>query len=60
MNKATGKPIIEVNSIYYRPAEVDTLLGDPTKAKEKLGWESKTSFEKLVKMMAVSMEMILI
>ena len=54
VNKATGKPIIEVNSIYYRPAEVDTLLGDPTKAKEKLGWESKTSFEKLVKMMAVS------
>lgn len=45
---ATGKCIVEVDSRYFRPNEVDTLLGDATKAKEKLGWESKTSFHDLV------------
>ena len=54
INKATGKPIIEVDSDYFRPAEVETLLGDSSKAKKKLGWESKTTFEKLVKMMVIS------
>ena len=46
-----GKPVIRVNSKYFRPAEVETLLGDPTKAKEKLGWEPKTSFKQLVEEM---------
>ena len=36
---------------YMRPAEVDTLLADPTKAREQLGWQSRTSFEELVQIM---------
>ncbi|MCZ4696351.1 GDP-mannose 4,6-dehydratase [Ancylomarina euxinus] len=50
-NKETGEIIVEINPKYFRPTEVDLLLGDPTKAKEKLGWVSKTSLEELVKMM---------
>ena len=42
---------VEVSSAYYRPAEVDLLIGDFSKAKEQLGWESKTSFADLVKLM---------
>lgn len=50
--KQTGKTIIEVDSNYYRPAEVETLLGNPTKAKQNLGWNpNKTSLEDLVKIM---------
>ncbi|MFC2396521.1 MAG: GDP-mannose 4,6-dehydratase [Porphyromonas pasteri] len=49
---ATGRVLIEVDPKYFRPAEVETLLGDPTKAKELLGWNpSKTSFEELVRIM---------
>jgi len=44
----TGKCIVEVDPKYFRPAEVETLLGDPTKAKEKLGWVPKTSLQELV------------
>lgn len=44
----SGKCIIEVDPKYFRPAEVETLLGDPSKAKEKLGWTPKTSLEELV------------
>ncbi|NIN36229.1 MAG: GDP-mannose 4,6-dehydratase, partial [Gammaproteobacteria bacterium] len=40
-----------VDPHYFRPAEVDTLLGDPTKAKEKLGWQIKIPFEELVREM---------
>lgn len=48
----TGKILIEVDSNYYRPAEVESLLGDPTKAKTQLGWNpSQTSIEELVKIM---------
>jgi GDPmannose 4,6-dehydratase len=43
-----GKVIVKIDSRYFRPAEVETLLGDPTKAKEKLGWTPKTSFQELV------------
>lgn len=46
-----GNVIVEIDERYYRPAEVDTLLGDYTKAKEKLGWEPKVKFEDLVKIM---------
>ena len=42
---------IEIDPRYFRPAEVNELLGDCTKAKEKLGWEATTSLEELVKMM---------
>lgn len=48
----TGRVLVEVDPKYFRPAEVETLLGDPTKAKELLGWNpSKTSFEELVRIM---------
>lgn len=45
---ATDKCIVAVDPRYFRPAEVETLLGDPTKAKEKLGWVPKTTFQELV------------
>jgi len=44
----TGKVVVRVDSKYFRPAEVETLLGDATKAKEKLGWKPKTDFKELV------------
>jgi GDPmannose 4,6-dehydratase len=47
----TGKPIVAVDSRYFRPTEVETLLGDPTKAKEKLGWVPKTTLDELVREM---------
>ncbi len=53
INKLTGKPVIKVDPKYFRPAEVETLLGDATKAKEKLGWEPKISFEQLVEDMCI-------
>ncbi|WP_449537880.1 GDP-mannose 4,6-dehydratase [Ferdinandcohnia sp. Marseille-Q9671] len=49
INKSTGKVIVEVDPKFFRPAEVEQLLGDPTKARTLLGWNpTKTSFEKLV------------
>ncbi len=54
INKDTEETIIEINPEYFRPTEVDSLLGDPKKAKEKLGWETKISFEELVKEMIES------
>lgn len=47
-DKRTGKCIVAVDPKYYRPAEVETLLGDPSKAKQKLGWVPTTSFQELV------------
>lgn len=50
--KKTGKTIIEIDEKYYRPAEVESLLGDPTKARTQLGWNPRqTSFEELVRIM---------
>ena len=49
----TKKPVIKVDPKYFRPAEVETLLGDATKAKEKLGWEPKISFKELVEDMVL-------
>ena len=51
VNTLTGKTILKVNSKYYRPAEVETLLGDASKAKKVLNWQPKTSFDTLVSMM---------
>jgi GDPmannose 4,6-dehydratase len=52
-----GDKIVAVDPRYFRPAEVETLLGDPGKAKEKLGWEPTTSLTKLVEeMMAYDLE----
>ena len=49
-----GDVIVKVDSRYYRPTEVETLLGDPSKAKEKLGWVPRTTFEELVREMTKS------
>ena len=49
----TKRPIIKVDKRYFRPAEVESLLGDPTKAKEKLGWEPTTTFKQLVEDMCI-------
>ncbi len=51
VNARTGDIVIEIDPRYFRPTEVDTLTGDPTKAIEKLGWKAKVGFEDLVKMM---------
>jgi GDPmannose 4,6-dehydratase len=53
IDKNTGKTIVKVNAKYFRPAEVETLLGDATNAKEKLGWEPKISFKQLVEDMCI-------
>ena len=52
IDRATGRTLVEVSPEFFRPAEVDLLLGDPSKARELLGWNPrKTSFEELVKIM---------
>ena len=48
---ATGKTLVRVNPKYFRPAEVDLLIGNPARAKEILGWEPKTTLEQLCQMM---------
>jgi len=54
IDKATGKVLIEVDQKYFRPTEVDILVGDASKAKEKLGWTPKVSLSELVKMMVTA------
>lgn len=51
IDRATGREVIGVDPRYYRPSEVETLLGDPTKARQILGWEPKTTFHQLIKEM---------
>ncbi len=51
VDAATGDALVEIDPRYYRPTEVELLLGDPTKAKEKLGWVAKVGLRELVKMM---------
>ncbi len=53
IDRLTKRTVIKVSPKYFRPAEVETLLGDATKAKEKLGWEPKISFEQLVEDMCI-------
>jgi GDPmannose 4,6-dehydratase len=50
----SGRTVVKVDARYFRPAEVESLLGDATKAREKLGWVPKTSFEQLVEDMCVN------
>ena len=50
----TGRALVQVDPRYFRPAEVDILIGDPSKAKEKLGWEPKVSLQELVKVMVAT------
>jgi GDPmannose 4,6-dehydratase len=52
--KSSGKKVICIDSRYFRPTEVDILIGNPAKAKEKLGWQPKTTFKELVKIMVTS------
>ena len=52
VDKKTGKSIIEIDQKYFRPAEVELLIGDYSKAKKELGWKPKTKFKELVKIMA--------
>ena len=54
VGKFNGKIVVKINPKFYRPADVDLLLGDYSKAKEKLGWEPKTKFKELVKIMVES------
>jgi len=51
IDKANGKVRVEIDPSYYRPTEVDLLLGDASKAKKELGWEAKVKFEELVQIM---------
>jgi GDPmannose 4,6-dehydratase len=54
VDTATGKVLVGIDSRYFRPTEVDLLLGDPSKARQKLGWQPKVGFAELVKMMVAS------
>jgi len=47
----TGKVVVQTDPRYFRPTEVDRLLGDPSKARSRLGWEPTVSFSELIKMM---------
>ena len=58
IDRNTGKVIVEVDPRYFRPTEVETLLGDASKAREKLGWTPKISFEEMVQeMMQTDLEL---
>jgi GDPmannose 4,6-dehydratase len=48
IDSVSGRPIVAIDPRYFRPAEVDTLLGDPSKARRQLGWEPKIGFEELI------------
>ena len=54
IDETTGRVLIEIDTRYFRPAEVDLLLGDPSKAREKLGWKPRVKLPELVKMMVTS------
>jgi GDPmannose 4,6-dehydratase len=51
IHKDSGKPLVEIDAKFFRPAEINLLLGDPTEAVSELGWRPKISFDKLVKKM---------
>ena len=53
IDKISKRTVVAVDEKYFRPAEVESLLGDPTKAKEKLGWEPTTTFDQLVEDMCI-------
>lgn len=54
IDRASGRTLVRVNPRYYRPAEVDLLIGNPAKAKKKLGWEPKTTLEELCALMVAA------
>ena len=51
VDRTSGKTVVRIDPIYFRPTEVDELIGDATKARQKLGWKPKTTFAELVKEM---------
>jgi GDPmannose 4,6-dehydratase len=51
VDKKSGKTVVRIDPVYFRPTEVDLLIGDASKARKKLGWKPKTSFAQLVKEM---------
>ena len=53
VDKVSKRTVVAVDEKYFRPAEVESLLGDPTKAKEKLGWEPTTTFDQLIEDMCI-------
>ena len=54
IDKKSGKAVVRIDPVYFRPTEVDLLVGDASKAREKLGWKPKTSFAQMVKEMMAS------
>ena len=54
VDRKTGKKIVEISEEFFRPAEVDLLIGDPTKARDELKWEPKVTIRELAEMMAKS------
>jgi len=54
IDEATGKTVVKINPVFFRPAEVDILIGDPAKAESNLGWERQISFNQLVERMVVN------
>src|SRR5262249_37324323 len=54
VDSKSGKTILRIDPVYFRPTEVDLLIGDASKAREKLGWKPKTPFAQLVKEMVAS------
>jgi len=54
LDSKSGKTLVKVNPAFYRPAEVDLLIGNPKKAKEILGWQANTTLEELCEMMVIS------
>src|ERR1700710_3305538 len=51
VDRKSGKTLVRIDPVYFRPTEVDLLIGDASKAREKLGWKPKTTFAELVKEM---------
>ena len=51
IDRKTGKTVVRIDPVYFRPTEVDLLIGDASKARQKLGWKPKTTFAQLVKEM---------
>ena len=54
VDKKSGKTVVRIDPIYFRPTEVDLLIGDSSKARQKLGWAPKTSFAELVSEMVAA------
>ena len=54
VDKNSGNTVVRIDPVYFRPTEVELLIGDATKAREKLGWKPKTTFAQLVKEMVAA------